>query len=295
MGSIHVDELVRELTAEAPCGIDLRYDPGYLELDRLAQGVPEQQVGNSTIPAVEPNWKELLQRCLELSGRTKDLRVIVYLCLAGLQLEGIQGLRDGLAVLRGLLERYWDKLHPLLDPEDNLDPLERLNIISSLCPDTEGYQDPVRFVQRVREAKLSNSRRAGRFSLRDIAIAKGEISAPAGATPPDAAVVEASFEDTQTEDLQTVAEAAAGALADLTAIEKFLGDKVGASKVPNSRALQQVLKERSVSASKVTWASVANRWAASWASRQARMAPSALVRALCARRDSVARKISSWH
>ena len=51
--------------------------------------------------------------------------------VALLKLRGLPGLRDGLAVLRGLIDQYWDQLYPRLDPDDNNDPLERMNILAA--------------------------------------------------------------------------------------------------------------------------------------------------------------------
>ncbi|MHC4087924.1 MAG: type VI secretion system ImpA family N-terminal domain-containing protein [Planctomycetota bacterium] len=80
--------------------------------------------------------------------------------------EGLAGLCDGLAVLRGLLERFWDNLYPQLDPDDNNDPLERINILQSLSPATVSAQDPMKFKQRLAEVSLCNSAQMGKFSLR---------------------------------------------------------------------------------------------------------------------------------
>src|SRR5580698_2648927 len=106
------------------------------EIDRLTQGVPERQIGTTIVPAQEPDWRRLRQLCVDYLARSKDLRVAVSLTVALLKLEGLPGFRDGLAILRGLLERYWDGLHPQLSAEDQLDPAERVNILSQLA--TEG-------------------------------------------------------------------------------------------------------------------------------------------------------------
>src|SRR3954468_817355 len=112
--STDVAVALQPIGADAPCGPDLSYDPAYAELDRLSQGVPEREMGQQKIAAEPPDWKGLRQRCEELLTRTKDLRVAVYLTLARLQTEGLPGLASGLAVVRGLLERYWDCVHPQL-------------------------------------------------------------------------------------------------------------------------------------------------------------------------------------
>src|SRR5438132_1025078 len=151
MSSFDVEAALAPISAEAPCGVDLSGEPAYLELDRLVQGTPERQIGNTIVPAQEPDWRQLYQRCTELLARSKDLRVALYLSLALLKQQGLPGLRDGLSFLRGLIERHWESLYPRLDPEDDNDPLERMNILAAFAPAATGYGDPLQFRQRVRE------------------------------------------------------------------------------------------------------------------------------------------------
>src|SRR5690242_21662275 len=71
MAGLDVEKLLAPVSDGSPCGENLEYNPAYMELDRLAQGTPEQTMGSTTIPAVEPNWKELRERCQELLGQTR--------------------------------------------------------------------------------------------------------------------------------------------------------------------------------------------------------------------------------
>jgi type VI secretion system protein ImpA len=233
MGKDVVESLLAETGDQPPCGPDLRYDPAYLELGVLLQTRGEE----------EPNWREVYARSADLQGRTKDLRVALYLALALLKTQGIPGIRDGLAVLRGLLERFWDPVHPQLDPEDNNDPLERLNIIASLSPPPESYQDPLLFKQRLREVSLCNSPQLGSFSLRDILIAEGELTPPADskASKPEMSVINAAFEDTSTEKLRELAEAVVGAIDHTMGIEAALKAHVEAGRVPDLGAFRGIL------------------------------------------------------
>jgi len=130
MGAIDVAGLLEPVSAESPCGEDLEY-AGVMELDRLAQGRPEQEIGGTLVPAEEPDWREVHRLALELSASTRDLRVLVRLAQALLRTDGFPGLRDGVALLRGVVERYWDGLYPPLDPDDR-DPTFRVNTLASL-------------------------------------------------------------------------------------------------------------------------------------------------------------------
>lgn len=228
-----VDRFLAEIGSEPPCGPDLRYDPAYLELDGLLQRKTEE----------EPNWRDVYARAADLLGRTKDLRVALYLALALLKTEGIPGIRDGLMVVRGFLDRFWDHVHPQLDPEDDNDPLERLNIIASLSPPPESYQDPLLFKQRLREVSLCNSPQLGSFSLRDILIAEGELKPPpdSESPKPEISVINAAFEDTSTDELKKLAEAAGEATDHIIGIEAALRAHVDAGRVPDLSGFQGIL------------------------------------------------------
>ncbi len=245
MSPIDVELLLQETSPEAPCGQDMSGDLAYRELETMAQGRPEQQIGDVVKPAEEPKWSEVRDRCVEFLKQTKDLRLAVNLAVSLLKIEGVAGIRDGLGLIRGMLERHWDHVHPQLDPEDNNDPTERMNIIMSLSPGPDVYGDTMKFMQRVREAPLCNSRRVGRFSLQDILIATGEMSAPAQteAPLPEMSVIEAAFEDTAGEELQATAGAVEGALADIQGIDAFLTERVGAGVAPNLSGLESVLRQ----------------------------------------------------
>jgi len=239
MSTIDIESLLGEIGTEPPCGPDLRYDPAYLELERPLQARPgEDEEG-------EPNWGEVRERGVELLGRAKDLRVASYLALALLKTDGIAGMRDGLAVLRGLLERFWDDVHPQLDPDDNNDPLERLNIIVSLSAPEGSHQDPMMFKQRLREVPLCNSRQLGRFSLRDILIAEGKLTPPAEsqATAPEMSVIDAAFEDTSTEELNELVQVAEEGIDHIKGIEAALRSQVDSDRVPDLSGCQEVLAD----------------------------------------------------
>ncbi|MBN1669522.1 MAG: type VI secretion system protein TssA [Kiritimatiellae bacterium] len=228
--AIAVDQLLAEISADAPCGEDISYDAGYMEVERMAQGTPETQFQ----PGEEPNWKEISARCEELTGRSKNLRVILLLTLAEVCLDGVAGLRDGLALLHGVLERYWDQVYPRLDPDDNNDPLERMNIIASLSPPPDAYQDPMRFKDRVLDAPLCESRQLGRYGLRHILTAAGELAVPEGGeSPPSRSMIDGAFEDTPLEALQAVGQALGESVAHVKGLDAFLTEKVGAGRAPN--------------------------------------------------------------
>jgi len=238
MSIIDVEKLLAPVDGESPVGADLSYDPSYMEIEQIAAGKPEQQIGDTIIPAEDPDWKELKGRCVETLARTKDLRVAMHLLVTALKMEGLSGLRDGLGLIRGILEKYWDKFYPQLDPDDGNDPLLRMNIISTLT-------DPINFRKRVREAPLTMSPMMGKFGLKDIEVATGEVPPPEdpNATKIEMKTIEAAFEDTPLEYLQENAAAIEAAIEHVKAIDTFLTRTVGAGKAINFKELEGVLKK----------------------------------------------------
>ncbi|MEZ0256414.1 MAG: type VI secretion system protein TssA [Chthoniobacter sp.] len=241
-----IEPLLQPVSPESPCGEDISYDPVFIELETLAKGKEAQQFSGSDNPewqvsAQEPDWQEVRGKCTELLARSKDLRVTIYLILAGLKMEGVPGLRDGLTFLQRLIHDQWAGVYPRLDPEDNNDPTERINIIAGLSKPLATFGDPIRFIERVRLVPLSNSSQMGRFSL--AAITQVGLPPNPEATPPSAAQIEAAFRDTKAADLEALNTAASGCRTALGEIDSDLMEKVGSAAAPNFDELTKVLGE----------------------------------------------------
>jgi len=171
---LDVTALLEEAPTDPPCGPNLEYDPEFLELEQVSRGKPEQQFGETIIPAEEPNWADVRSRAESLLKRSKDLRVAALMVRALLHTEGFAGLESGTALIRELLERYWDKLHPELDPDDG-DATMRMNALAVLA-------DGGSLLRDLRMAPLVRTRQ-GQLLVRDIEIARNALAPRAGETP----------------------------------------------------------------------------------------------------------------
>lgn len=236
MASLDIDSLLRAIDPDAPCGSNLEYDAAYIALEEEAKGTPEKQIGDHIEPAVPPNWRLVRKQALELLERTRDLRVLVELVRANLNVEGIGGLRDGLSLLRRALEGYWDSLHPQLDPDDDNDPTLRINTLMLIC-------DGDALLRPLLNAPLVDSRAVGRFSLRDFQYATGKLPPPAEATAPQLAMIQGAFSDVPVEDVQTTCDALQTCLGDINTIENLLTQQVGIGNAPSFAPIRDVLKE----------------------------------------------------
>src|SRR5260370_34403566 len=98
-------------------------------------------------------------------------------CLSLLKVGGLGSFRDGLAVLRGLHERYWDAVYPKLDPADNNDPTERMNLLGNLSAPLGTFGDVYRFIERLQQTPLCDARSMGRITLAHVLAAANPIPA----------------------------------------------------------------------------------------------------------------------
>src|SRR5579859_7353767 len=157
---INVEDLLKPVAEDKPCGEDFTYHPSFQNLETLARGKPESQFA----PAEEPEWKEVREAAMEVLSQSKHLGAAIILTQALLKLGGLEGLRDGIAVVRGLTEMYWPDVYPKLDPDDNNDPTERLNILNNLSSP--------KFTLQVTDLVICSSVSMGRITLRQILDAK---------------------------------------------------------------------------------------------------------------------------
>lgn len=206
------DALLRSHGEDTPSGDNLEYDPEFAELEIAAQFGEERQVGDAIIAAEEPDYKEVSAKALAVLERSHDLRAAIYLAEAQLRLGGLPAFADATTYIRRCLEEYWDSCHPQLDAEDDDDPTMRVNAVLALT-------DKDRVLRGLRRTPLTASRTFGAFSLRDIAVAEGDATPPPDMeNAPDAATVSAAFQDSDTDVLQGLSDAARTALQDVEAI-----------------------------------------------------------------------------
>ncbi len=236
MSTIDLESLLAEVTGDEPCGPNLEYDAGFVELERASAGKPEQQIGDTVVAAEPPDWREVRKLATDLASKTRDLRVAVHLARALARTAGMPGLADGLELVHGLIERHWDGVHPQLDPDDDNDPTMRVNTLLGLC-------DPDTMLPAVREAVLVESRALGRFSYRDMQIAAGDAPAPEGHAAPDPAAIEGAFMDCDVEALAATAAAVESSEARIRQIETVLTERVGTGSAADLSALPTLLKE----------------------------------------------------
>ncbi|WP_233808465.1 type VI secretion system protein TssA [Paraburkholderia sp. HP33-1] len=153
-------DLLEPVSADAPCGPDLEYDPAFVMLQAAAAPRVEAQYGDFVDVPPSANWAEIERDCRALLLRTKDIRLAVILLRCRTRLAGAAGLRDGLALLMAMFECYGEALHPLPVFDGERDPAMFANAIGGLV-EPDGTLADARDIPMPRAAGLQ-------LHLRDI-------------------------------------------------------------------------------------------------------------------------------
>lgn len=212
-----------------PCGKDFEYDNEFLELIRISQGKPETQFG----PGEPANWREVREMAETLMARTRDLRVALLWFRACINLTGFSALAPGLRLLHGLMDNFWDHLHPLPDPDDG-DPYSRANALAIL-PLQDGL------LGDLRQCLLFSLRGSGELRVRSIAVALTQIPAKA-----DEAVFTreqlAQMIASAVEQNPELRDQPKNALANLQLLGRAMVEKFGAAEAPDIKPLSDLIK-----------------------------------------------------
>ena len=122
---VEFDAFLKPISAEKPAGEDLRLDPADLTLSQLeemrTEVDPTLDAGGEARAA---NWPGVVSLCEEtLTERTKDLEIAAFYTQGLVTVEGMNGLLTGLRIIRGLVEEFWDNVHPGWDEGEVIEPI----------------------------------------------------------------------------------------------------------------------------------------------------------------------------
>jgi type VI secretion system protein ImpA len=234
--TITVEDILKDIDPDNVCGLDLEYDPDFTALEHSIRGRAEQQMGDTLIEAEPPNWRDIKKKTESLLTRTIDLRLLIAYLRSLIALEGFSGLETGLILLKEVIEVKWDKVYPQIDPDDDNDPTERINILLALC-DTETL------IRSLIQTPLIESKAMGRFNYRDITIASGRSTPTRNEVAVNQSTIDAAVQDVNIEYLQSTFQEISSSLETLNKIEALVTDFVGIGQAPSFADLRVFLKE----------------------------------------------------
>ena len=123
-----IDGLLEPFVGDPPSGVDLRHDVSpqslYFRLrdaraearaaERLADNDPD--LGGAS----PPQWSSVHELAIDaLASQSKDLEIACWLTEALTRRDGLAGLANGVTIIVGLIDGFWDRgMFPAPDPDD---------------------------------------------------------------------------------------------------------------------------------------------------------------------------------
>jgi type VI secretion system protein ImpA len=237
--------LLEPISADAPCGKSIEDTDTLASLDsyqifgQITLEPPKQQSGEPAPARREarksdrpPDWEEIREEALAALGTTKDLRVLAYLAASILRIGGISAFVQTLGVASHWLAVYPTQVFPLVDE----DALFRQNALN--C-----FADPVAVIDALRRAPLVSHRQHGRFSIRDLDLASGELQPASQEAKPDSNLIDAAFKAVALDELKSLQASIDSAVTAIRSIDSAMREASGGEFAPNYDSLSTQFKK----------------------------------------------------
>jgi type VI secretion system protein ImpA len=224
--------LLEPIGGEQPCGPNPD-DTGVLAAfdalrlfgqPRSPEAAPDTDDADKEAAKTRPpvDWGRIKSDALEHLGRSKDLRLLAYLGTALLRTDGLPEFTQTLTTASQWLEQYWTQVYPPLDE----DAIARRNALN--C-----FADPMAVVDRVWRLPLVTSRQHGRFSLRDIEIARGQAAPGPLEGKADESAIRMALKEIPLEDVTAIERGVTDGIAALNGIDARMRSEGGPEVAPD--------------------------------------------------------------
>lgn len=236
------DELLNPIPGDNPGGEDLRYESVYDEIKEARRADDDIPQGEWETERKVADYARVIKLGTDiLTNKSKDLQVAAWLTEAWIYKQGFGGLADGLDLLRGILDKFWDVCYPEIEDDDlefRAAPLEwvgsRLEIpVKSVPLTARGYG----FIDYQEAKSLGYEEDLGgdeeKVEARKQAIAEGKLALEE---------FDAGFEATPKAWYKTLVADIDGCQKAVTALDDIGRDKFGPD-APGYRGLLNVLDE----------------------------------------------------
>ncbi len=224
--------LLQPISPDQPCGVSLDDSMMLSSLDALRlfgqarspEAPPDTDGDENELAKAKPpiEWARIRADALDGLTKSKDLRLLAYLGTASLRTDGLPAYASVLTTASQWLETYWPQVYPLLDE----DAIARRNALNCLA-------DPMAVIDRIWRLPLVASRQHGRYSLRDIEIARGQAAPGPLEAKPDEAAILSAFGELSLEDLTALDATIAAGSAALTSIDAKMRGEGGPEVAPD--------------------------------------------------------------
>ncbi|OBT11142.1 type VI secretion protein [Shewanella sp. UCD-FRSSP16_17] len=199
LNNLSIEELIEPITDEAVTGEDPRSDISptstyYLLKDvRSTARANERKalIDEEDVLSVAIEWRPIFEQVPDITrDKAKDLEYIAWFIEAACRLHGFKGLSFGFTLAAELIERYWENLYPIPDPDDleeRIAPLIGLNGVESegsliqpikTIPITEGAfaYSTWQYEQALEVDRLDSDKQEKRFDAGAISLEEVELS-----------------------------------------------------------------------------------------------------------------------
>lgn len=163
---IDIDSLLQPIAGDLPAGADIREDSSPSSLYQKikhernqARAAERQSIHDGESQQASDHWHRVTEIAPEIiRDQSKDLEVASWYAEGMLRRYGFRGLRDSFRLIQGLVENFWDGLHPMPD-EYGMET--RVSCISGL--NGEGAEGVL--IAPIRKVHLTEGRDPGPYSL----------------------------------------------------------------------------------------------------------------------------------
>src|SRR5277367_2597727 len=110
------DDLLTPIPGPNPAGENLRYAPIYDKIREARREEDDAAQGDWKRERKVADYAQVIKLASEaIATKSKDLQLAAWLTEAVIRKEGFAGLRQGLNLCFGLLDKFWDDCYPVIE------------------------------------------------------------------------------------------------------------------------------------------------------------------------------------
>lgn len=235
------DDLLNPIEGSNLSGANLRYDPIYDKIKEARREESQPPPGMTEQDRKVSDNAQVVRLTTDLlTNKTKDLQLAAWLTEASLKQRGFGGLKDGLALCCGLVDKFWETLYPEIedgDAESRGAPLGflgmKLDIPLKLVPVVEKAKYTLLDYQQSRDVGYEDQVKGDEAKKKRAALIKE------GKLTPE--LFDKAFEETPKKFYAQAEKDLDGCLEDLARLKKSCDEKFG-DDGPTFRPLQSALE-----------------------------------------------------
>lgn len=113
------DDLLNPISDSNPGGENLRYAPVYDKIKEARREDDDAPQGEWQRTRKVAEWPIVIKLASEaIATKSKDLQLAAWIAEALLKKDGFSGLREGVTLIHGMLDQFWDTCYPELEDGD---------------------------------------------------------------------------------------------------------------------------------------------------------------------------------